>query len=99
MRAWVHQCQIQSNLSGNPASSLRDTVLMPRMSISSRNPRSSRSSLRASFLTLLAQCGHRRKEARCARHRPEQTLLYQIVEEHYAAFLAQFAAQERELRA
>ncbi len=36
---------------------------------------------------------------RYERHRPEQTLLYQIVEEHYPAFLAQFAARDRELPA
>ncbi|MGH8310673.1 MAG: hypothetical protein ACRETX_12880 [Steroidobacteraceae bacterium] len=32
-----------------------------------------------------------------ARHRPEQTLLYQIIEQHYPAFLAQRAAEERPL--
>jgi len=32
---------------------------------------------------------------RYERHRPEQTLLYQIVEQHYPRFLAQLAAEER----
>ena len=32
-----------------------------------------------------------------ARHRPEQTLLYQLVEAHYPAFVAHLAARERTL--
>ncbi|MGQ0836634.1 MAG: transposase zinc-binding domain-containing protein, partial [Gammaproteobacteria bacterium] len=32
-----------------------------------------------------------------ARHRPEQTLLYRIIEQHYPAFLAQRAAEEHPL--
>ena len=35
--------------------------------------------------------------ARYARHRPEQTLLYQIVQTHYPAFLAALAAREQTL--
>jgi hypothetical protein len=31
------------------------------------------------------------------RHRPERTLLYQIVEQHYPAFVAYMAEQERSL--
>jgi hypothetical protein len=31
------------------------------------------------------------------RHRPEHTLLYQIVEQHYPAFVAHLAEQERPL--
>jgi hypothetical protein len=31
------------------------------------------------------------------RHRPETTLLYQIVEKHYPEFLAQLVAQDRSL--
>ncbi len=31
------------------------------------------------------------------RHRPERTLLYQIVEQHYPAFVAHMAEQERPL--
>jgi hypothetical protein len=31
------------------------------------------------------------------RHRPEQTLLYQLVEEYYPAFVAQLAAQGTQL--
>ena len=34
-----------------------------------------------------------------ARHRPEQTLLYQLVEEHYPAFVALREAQGRPLPA
>lgn len=34
-----------------------------------------------------------------ARHRPEQTLLYQLVEAHYPAFVAHLAARERTLPA
>jgi hypothetical protein len=34
---------------------------------------------------------------RCARHRPERTLLYQLIEEYYPAFLSQLAAEGREL--
>ena len=34
---------------------------------------------------------------RYERHRPEQTLLYQLVEEYYPAFVAQLAAQGTEL--
>jgi len=30
-------------------------------------------------------------------HRPEQTLLYQLIEEYYPAFEAQWAAEERVL--
>ena len=37
--------------------------------------------------------------ARYARHRPEQTLLYQIVGAHYPAFLAELAARDRTLPA
>ena len=37
--------------------------------------------------------------ARYARHRPEQTLLYQIVEAHYPAFLAALTARDRTLPA
>ena len=33
--------------------------------------------------------------SRYERHRPEQTLVYQIVEQHYARFLAQLAAEDR----
>ena len=32
-----------------------------------------------------------------ARHRPEQTLLYQLVEQYYPAFVAHLAARERTL--
>ena len=32
-----------------------------------------------------------------ARHRPEQTLLYQLIEAHYPAFVAHLAARERTL--
>ena len=32
-----------------------------------------------------------------ARHRPEQTLLYQLVQIHYPAFLVELAARERHL--
>ena len=31
------------------------------------------------------------------RHRPEQTLLYQLVEQHYPAFVEHLAARERTL--
>jgi len=31
------------------------------------------------------------------RHRPEQTLLYQLVEQHYPAFVAALAAEGREV--
>ena len=34
-----------------------------------------------------------------ARHRPEQTLLYQLVEAHYPAFVEHLAARERTLPA
>ncbi len=34
---------------------------------------------------------------RYERYRPEQTLLYQLVEEYYSAFVAQLAAQGTEL--
>ena len=34
-----------------------------------------------------------------ARQRPEQTLLYQLIEQHYPAFIAQWAAQGRTLPA
>lgn len=34
---------------------------------------------------------------RYARHRPAQTLLYQIVQTHTPAFLAELAARERRL--
>jgi hypothetical protein len=34
---------------------------------------------------------------RYERHRPEQTLLYQLVEQYYPAFVAQLAAQGTEL--
>ena len=34
-----------------------------------------------------------------ARHRPEQTLLYQLVEQHYPAFVEHLAARERTLPA
>ena len=34
-----------------------------------------------------------------ARHRPEQTLLYQLIEAHYPAFVAHLAARERTLPA
>ncbi len=40
-----------------------------------------------------------RPAGRYQRHRPEQTLLYRIVEQHYPAFAAQFAAQGRDLSA
>ena len=33
----------------------------------------------------------------CVRHRPEQTLLYQLVEQYYPAFAAHLAARERTL--
>ena len=36
---------------------------------------------------------------RYERHCPEQTLLYQLVEEHYPAFVAELAAQGREVPA
>ena len=32
-----------------------------------------------------------------AQHRPEQTLLYQLIEAHYPAFVAHLAARERSL--
>jgi hypothetical protein len=35
--------------------------------------------------------------SRYQRHRPEQTLLYQIVEQHYPAFTAHLAERGREL--
>lgn len=35
--------------------------------------------------------------ARYERHRPEQSLLYQIIEKHYPAFTAQLAAEGRAL--
>ena len=35
------------------------------------------------------------RAARYTRHRPEQTLLYQIVQTHTPAFLAELAARER----
>jgi hypothetical protein len=35
--------------------------------------------------------------SRYQRHRPEQTLLYQIVDKHYPAFLAQLAAEDKSL--
>ena len=38
-----------------------------------------------------------RDAGRYQRHRPEQTLLYQIVEEYYPAFTAHLAEQGREL--
>ena len=34
---------------------------------------------------------------RYERHRPEQTLLYQLVEEHYPAFVAVLVAEGREV--
>ena len=34
---------------------------------------------------------------RCERHRPEQTLLYQIVDKHYPDLLAQLAAEGKSL--
>ena len=37
--------------------------------------------------------------ARDACHRPEQTLLYQIIEAHYPAFMAELAARDRTLPA
>ena len=37
------------------------------------------------------------RAARYARHRPEQTLLYQIVQTHFPAFLVEPAARERTL--
>ena len=37
------------------------------------------------------------RAARYTRHRPEQTLLYQIVQTHTPAFLAELAARERSL--
>ena len=40
----------------------------------------------------LGESGHRYE-----RHRPEQTLLYQLVEEYYPAFVAQLAAQGTQL--
>ena len=39
------------------------------------------------------------RAARYARHRPEQTLLYQIIETHSPAFLAALAARDRTLPA
>jgi len=39
------------------------------------------------------------RAAHYARHRPEQTRLYQIVETHYSAFLAELAARDRTLPA
>lgn len=36
--------------------------------------------------------------ARYARHHPEQTLLYQLVERHYLAFLAELEAQGHTLQ-
>ena len=36
---------------------------------------------------------------RYERHCPEQTLLYQLVDEHYPAFVAELAAQGREVPA
>ncbi len=39
------------------------------------------------------------RAARYARRRPEQTLLYQIVQTHYPAFLAELAARDRTLPA
>ena len=39
------------------------------------------------------------RAARYARHRPEQTLLYQIVEAHYPAFLANLTARDKTLPA
>jgi len=38
-----------------------------------------------------------RDAGRYQRHRPEQTLLYRIIEEHYPVFTAHFAEQSREL--
>jgi ribosomal protein S27E len=38
-----------------------------------------------------------RDAGRYQRHRPEQTLLYQIVEQHYPAFTAHLAERDREL--
>ena len=38
-----------------------------------------------------------RSAARYRRHRPEQTLLYQLVEQHYPVFAAHLVAQGREL--
>ena len=35
--------------------------------------------------------------SRHERHRPEQTLLYQIVDQHYPVFLAQLAVEGRSL--
>ena len=40
-----------------------------------------------------------RGACRYQRHRPEQTLLYRIVEEHYLAFAGHLAEQGRELPA
>lgn len=40
-----------------------------------------------------------RDAGRYQRHRPEHTLLYQIVEQHYPAFTAHLAAQGGELPA
>ena len=39
------------------------------------------------------------RAARYARHRPEQTRLYQIVQTHYPVFLAELAARDRTLPA
>jgi hypothetical protein len=36
--------------------------------------------------------------ARYERHRPEAPLLYQLVEEHYPAFLAALSVSDRSLR-
>ncbi len=38
-----------------------------------------------------------RDAGRYQRHRPEQTLLYRIIEQHYLAFTAHLAAQGRVL--
>ncbi len=44
--------------------------------------------------TAAARTATRERDAgRYQRHRPEQTLLYRIVEQHYPAFTAQLAAQ------
>jgi len=48
--------------------------------------------------TAAARMATRDRDAgRCQRHRPEQTLLYQIVEQHYPVFTAHLAERGREL--
>lgn len=48
--------------------------------------------------TAAARTATRDRDAgRYQRHRPEQTLLYRIVEQHYPTFTAHLAAQGREL--